>query len=173
MDCSEFLDAYSDYRDGVVTEPGLLLRLRKHLQTCRHCARYDRLIRKGVVALRKHAEIEPSPEFARRLKQRLAAGGPASALLPITPPGSRVAAAVMIAAAVVFLVYEGLRGPEQPRRTASTLPSEPMPLVVANPGLPFVTFNDLNAPAIYPAQSGRIRAQDSALALVTWANLPR
>jgi hypothetical protein len=45
---------------------------RRHLATCTVCARYDRVLRKGVSLLAAKPELEPEPEFMLHLRYRLA-----------------------------------------------------------------------------------------------------
>src|SRR5881628_2395311 len=73
MTCAEFLDRYTDFRDGLITAPRELRRFGRHLVQCASCRRYDTAVRRGVLALQAGAEsIEPSPEFRPRLDARLA-----------------------------------------------------------------------------------------------------
>ena len=51
-------------------------------------------------------------------------------------------------------------------------PERAFPLVVANPGLPFVTFTDLSTPSFHVVGSTQYHFQGD-LPLGTWANLPQ
>lgn len=70
VDCAEFLDSYSDFRDGL-----LPLERRggfeRHVQTCDSCARYDRVVGGGVQVFRSLPGLAPSPDFEARLLHRL------------------------------------------------------------------------------------------------------
>src|SRR4051794_14967594 len=108
MNCSEFLDSYSDFRDGVITDARKLRGMREHLSRCPACIRYDSSVRHGVSAL---GEIEPSADFRERLRQRIAA----TAGEPMEPIGrgtASIAAALMLVAAVALLIYS--RGGDEP-----------------------------------------------------------
>src|SRR2546421_12818902 len=72
MTCAEFLERYTDFRDGLITAPRELRRFTRHLALCQACRRYDAALRRGVLALRAVQTIEPSPSFRRRLDERLA-----------------------------------------------------------------------------------------------------
>src|SRR5207247_9595878 len=64
MTCAEFLDRYTDFRDGLITAPRELRRFGRHLVQCASCRRYDTAVRRGVLALHAGAEsIEPLREF--------------------------------------------------------------------------------------------------------------
>lgn len=145
MRCSDFLTWYSDLRDGLITDPGVLLELERHRRMCRRCARYQHAVSRGVDALRALEEIEPSPGFRRELRARLAAAVLGTRREPgLTPAG--LAAAVLIAVAGTLLLYEGLVG----RRSAELARARrPVPIVVANPSVPFVSFtrSDADRPA--------------------------
>src|SRR5207244_7298212 len=51
MTCAEFLDRYTDFRDGLITAPRELRRFERHLACCPACRRYDTAVRRGVRAL--------------------------------------------------------------------------------------------------------------------------
>ena len=71
MRCSEFLELYSDYRDGLIADPDLARSVRNHLRHCAKCASYDARVARGVMALRAASEIDPDPLFVQRLKRRV------------------------------------------------------------------------------------------------------
>jgi len=174
MNCSDFLSAYSDFRDGVITDGLHTRKMREHLTRCLACARYDASVRHGVRAM---GEIEPSPDFRDRLRERIAA----TADQPMEPTGTGaagIAAALMFAAAVALLVYEGSHR-NQPLPTAVAVdparsaPSRPaLPVVVVNPGVPFVTFTDLTV-SPFRSGSGTAYHVQSEIPLGIWTNLPR
>src|SRR2546428_4528347 len=101
MTCAEFLERYTDFRDGLITAPRELRRFERHLARCAGCRRYDTAVRRGVLALQAVERIEPSRDFRRRLDARLererratrevraSAGGAAG---PVLPAGPRVGA---------------------------------------------------------------------------------
>jgi hypothetical protein len=70
MDCDTFLDGHSDFRDGLLTLPDRVA-FEAHLRECDHCARYDRVVDKGVRVLRARPELEVSDDFMDRLQHRL------------------------------------------------------------------------------------------------------
>src|SRR3989442_10502359 len=98
MTCAEFLERYTDFRDGLITAPRELRRFGRHLARCAGCRRYDAAVRRGVLALQAVETIEPSRDFRRRLDARLererratrevqaSAGGAAAPLLRAGPP---------------------------------------------------------------------------------------
>jgi anti-sigma factor RsiW len=165
MNCREFLESYSDFRDGLLSD-GVRRRMSRHLSSCSACARFNASVRHGVYSLRRAAEdLTPSPEFRDRLRARIAAGAhPAE---PVSPGAAGLAALLMLAAAVALLVNEGAG-----RRADTPAPQQAAsirPLVVVNPGVPFVTFTDLSVPA-FLRPPAHLREDHQA---GTWANLPR
>src|SRR2546427_7741553 len=60
MTCAEFLERYTDFRDGLITAPRELRRFERHLARCAGCRRYDTAVRRGVLALQAVERIEPS-----------------------------------------------------------------------------------------------------------------
>jgi len=112
--------------------------------------RYDASVRHGVRAL---GEIDPSPDFRRRLRRASGDRG----IPPGAESGARaagIAAALMLAAAVALLVYSGsdsVTPPVAQPAAVAEAPSSPAPepatclsAGVVNPGVPFVTFSDLS-----------------------------
>lgn len=69
MDCTEFLDRYSEYDDSLLPAREEAV-FRAHLDACEGCARYDRVLRKGRMLARQMAP-EPTPDFMPRLRLRL------------------------------------------------------------------------------------------------------
>lgn len=70
MDCDTFLDGHSDFRDGLLALPDRVA-FEAHLRECDHCARYDRVVDRGVRVLRDRPELEVSDDFMDRLQHRL------------------------------------------------------------------------------------------------------
>ncbi|MGH7646426.1 MAG: anti-sigma factor family protein, partial [Gemmatimonadales bacterium] len=71
MNCTEFLERYSDFRDGLVTALRERRRFERHLGRCASCREHDARVRRGVMALQAARTIHPSPDFRRRLDARL------------------------------------------------------------------------------------------------------
>src|SRR2546429_2608785 len=143
MTCAEFLERYTDFRDGLITAPRELRRFERHLVHCAGCRRYDTAVRRGVLALQAAGTIELSRDFRRRLDARLERERLAAREVPAS---AGVAAALVLAAALAMLALEGVRRPEVAR--APVLPPVPFPNPVVQAGVPFVSFQD-------PRASGR------------------
>src|SRR5437879_12528703 len=103
MTCAEFLERYTDFRDGLITAPRELRRFERHLLRCAGCRRYDTAVRRRVLALHAAGTIEPSRDFRRRLDARLERERHAARDLPETPG---VAAAWVLAVALRLLSRE-------------------------------------------------------------------
>jgi len=141
MTCPEFLDRYTDFRDGLITAPRELRRFGRHLVQCASCRRYDTAVRRGVLALQAGAEsIEPSPEFRHRLDARLAHERRAAREVPAR---AGIAAALFIAAALALVAREGVR--HAPVAHVPALPPVRFPKPVVQAGVPFVSFQDPRA----------------------------
>lgn len=70
VDCPEFLESYSDYRDGLLpADRGG--EFESHLRSCGSCARYDRVVGGGVQVFRSLPVLAPSADFEARLLHRL------------------------------------------------------------------------------------------------------
>lgn len=70
MECDEFLEGYSSYRDGRLDAEGRR-RFERHVEGCSSCARYDRVIRRGTEIFRNLPRARPSTDFLPRLRHRL------------------------------------------------------------------------------------------------------
>ena len=156
MTCAEFLERYTDFRDGLMTTPRELRRFTRHVAQCAACRRYDAAVRRGVSALQAAATIEPSPEFRRRLDARLARERGAHRAVP---PRAGVAAALFVAAALALVALEGVRRPRVAQ--APVLPPVPFLKPVVHTGVPFVSFQDPRA-GVFAADPNPDVASDSA-----------
>jgi len=143
MICQEFLDRYTEFRDGLIAAPRELRRLQRHLVQCAPCRRYDVAVRRGVAALQDVETIEPSLDFRRRLDARLARE---HALAGAVPARAGLVAAMLVLVALSLLVVEAGRRPQMVQALA--LPPAAFPKPVANPGLPFVSFQDPRASVV-------------------------
>jgi len=143
MICREFLDRYTEFRDGLIAAPRELRRFRRHLVQCAGCRRYDAALRRGVAALQGLETIEPSTDFRRRLDARLARERDSAAAVPAR---AGLVAAMLVLVALSLLVAEAGRRPQLAQ--AMALPPAAFPKPVANPGLPFVSFQDPRASVV-------------------------
>ena len=104
----------------------------------------------------------------------------------ISAGAAGIAAALMLAAAVALLVYSGSDSVAPPvvapAVVAEVPPASPSPeapraypMVVVNPGVPFVTFTDLSISPFRTAgaTTGAEFHVHSDIPLDAWANLPR
>lgn len=143
MDCDTFLDGHSDFRDGLLTIPDRVP-FEAHLRECDHCARYDRVVDKGVRVLRDRPELEVSDDFMDRLQHRLYhVDDEMAAARRRRSPVSRGAVAALAAAASVAAValiprlYSGAAPTVtllQPVAATAPAPSVPAYRVVSTPG---------------------------------------
>ncbi|HET7790414.1 MAG TPA: anti-sigma factor [Gemmatimonadales bacterium] len=144
MTCADFLDRYSDFRDGVITAPRELRRFERHLAACAECRDYDAAVRRGVMALQTAETIEPSPDFRRRLDLRLAEERSWDPSQPVR--SGRLAATLFLAAAVALFLLEGIHRPAPV--AAPALPPVAFPKPVVRAGLPLVSFQDPRTGAV-------------------------
>jgi len=122
LDCADFLDGYTDYRDGRLDD-GTLATYQQHLVECASCARYDRVIRRGTRLLCELPELSPSDDFQTRLHHRIfhlederrRFGASASAV-----PTSYV---LSIAALLMIAAWAPLARPRATVTTAARLPA--------------------------------------------------
>jgi hypothetical protein len=144
MNCTDFLEHYSAYRDGLIENQALLGRLKRHLLVCPQCMRYDARLARGVTVLRSLTEVHPSPKFRRRLATRLAA--PTTEVeQPVVPAPTGIVAAMMLLAAAALFLWHGFSNVPQTEVVEQAAP--PAPVVVVSPRVPFVGFADFTLPA--------------------------
>lgn len=140
MTCTEFLARYTDYRDGLIGAPREARRFTRHIATCAACRRYHTALQDGVDALQTLQPEEPDTAFRQRLARRLAVER-AQAGRPVIPSRPAIAAALLVAAAIGLLAWEGAR--RHPSvASVQPLPPVPFPKPVAQAGPPFVSFQD-------------------------------
>ncbi len=136
MRCPDFLERYSDFRDGRLTDRVWLQQMQQHLKACANCQRFHAAIREGVEVLRGLEPVEPTPAFRQALRARLADGPSSADLRGALAPGA-VAVATLLAVAATLLIYEGLAKPRRPSLAGSR---QSLPVVIVNPSAPFVSF---------------------------------
>lgn len=70
MACKEFIDRYTEYVDGALA-PDERRRFDAHLEGCKSCRRYQRVLTRGLAAWRALPRVSTSPDFLPRLQHRL------------------------------------------------------------------------------------------------------
>lgn len=103
MTCSEFIDGFSDYVDGV-GDAHILEAARTHVESCPTCQRYEEVYSRGVALLRSFPEVQVSDGFVPELEVKLRRET-ATALrhLGHRPPSSGSAMAVVFGMAVILV----------------------------------------------------------------------
>jgi predicted anti-sigma-YlaC factor YlaD len=101
LSCSDCLARHSEYLDGIM-DAGTAAQWRAHLAECAECARYDRVVRRGLTLFAAQAQLRPTPDFMTQLEQRLAYEDRRIAMRPIT---SLASASVAIAAMLAFAAW--------------------------------------------------------------------
>ena len=145
MHCTDFLEHYSDYRDGLIEDRALLRDLRQHLLECPLCMRYDARLARGVTVLRSLTEVHPSRRFRRRLTARLAAPATEAEQPMVPAPAGIMAAMMLLAAAALFLWHDAGNAPQTELAEQA---APPPPVVVVSPRVPLVGFADFTLPAL-------------------------
>lgn len=70
MDCKEFFNRYTEYRDGLMS-PEDVARAEVHLSGCPSCQRYRRVVDRGVRELRTVSSATAGEDFQHRLQHRI------------------------------------------------------------------------------------------------------
>jgi hypothetical protein len=172
MHCLDFIGHYSAFRDRVGADTDLLRELDEHLMSCATCARYHESVRRGVDLLKRHDVLEPSPDFSRRLRGRLAQSFDDA---PVLPAPASIAAALMFASALTLGVYEIAARREAPVAVAAVTPvrhpSTTMPYAAQPRVLPASDFT-LTAFHRGPKRPPVLVLEMTPVALGAWASLP-
>jgi anti-sigma factor RsiW len=99
--CDEYLARHSEYLDGLLS-PAMSARLSAHAGSCDSCARYDRIVRRGIDLVRDLPDVEPSEDFELRLQHRIFHVEDARVL---PSRGTGAAVALGVAAAIALLAW--------------------------------------------------------------------
>lgn len=121
VDCTEFLEEYSDYRDGVMT-PSRAAEYRAHLEECPSCARYDSVVAGGVEVFRALPTLEPSSDFLPRLQHRIYQSDYEASKRRTRASG----ASVMVVSGIALAIAAAAWAPVLDRRPAPVLELPPI-----------------------------------------------
>jgi anti-sigma-K factor RskA len=123
LSCRQFRQSHAEYVDGLLREEQARA-MRAHGDACRACSMRDVRIRRSLLALQTLPTIEPSADFAERLRTRLNSTAVAPQVLH---RGVRwgVAGAVT-AASVVFVLLAGQVPASRPVSRPVTVRLEPI-----------------------------------------------
>ncbi len=129
MTCEEFLARHSDFLDEELGAEGAV-EMRLHLAGCEGCARYDRVLRRGLTLVRELEPIQPSSDPYLGLQQYLERSG-RGAPGPVRP---RVPMAASVAVAGVVLLIAGSGLFRMTGGSASAGVGGPIETVASGPG---------------------------------------
>jgi Putative zinc-finger len=99
LGCKQFRERHGGYLDGLLPAAELA-QVQNHLDECVACARYDRVLRRGLQLARELPEPRPGEDFELRLQHRifhLQAGGALGQQRPVAGVGVAAALAGLIA----------------------------------------------------------------------------
>ena len=147
LECRRFLDGYSDYRDGCLVLEARS-RLTRHIAACASCARYDRVIRKGVQVLRAER-----PEMAAR-PTRVAAVRRLARIEELRPRALGAAGSGMTLAASLIVTVLLTAAAWLPFLALQTPEVEMPPVVASAPTVPLMPLM-FSVPRPFPAPPAR------------------
>ena len=93
---------------------------RAHLAACEVCARYDRVLRKGLCLLQRQTAVEPDPDFAVHLRYRLAYEEQRTSLGPVTAGAATSVTVAAVLALAAWLPIMMLSRGNAPSTTVTT-----------------------------------------------------
>ena len=103
LSCSDCLARHSEYLDGAVSAE-VARAVRAHLAECQGCARYDRVLRRGLQVLQSQPVLNVSPDFLGALESRLAAEDRRAWRVMSALPAAALGVAAMLAFLAVMPV---------------------------------------------------------------------
>lgn len=132
MNCQEFLKLHSEFLDERMPRVEVE-RCRAHMASCTSCARYDRIVRRGLELLRRQPVPEVSDDFAARLDQRVLRDGREDVLVDRASNGATMA--LVIAALLALAAWGPLLGSNEMERVDLVMETEPGAEQLVDPGL--------------------------------------
>ena len=149
MECSEFLNRFSDFYDAP-PESRLRRQVEAHLEQCEKCTRYERAVASGAALLQTLPRIELSESFRPTLEHRLLHLEHENALTRAAEASAvPVLTAVSIAVVLVIVAWS-------PTFKRSTTQMDLAPIVVSDTSSPEPAF---------PALQGRFTPREPVLGL--------
>ena len=144
MNCRKFKSKHVGFVDDVLSAADMA-DMRQHVRVCVRCSTLDVRIRRSLLVIRNLPQIEASPEFYARLRERLRNAPPPSARHESTSIATTVVImTAALAAAVYFAMAVGVH------RSA---PIEPLPIttVAVRPPPAPAPISDATLVAAVPA----------------------
>lgn len=167
MDCRHFRENHFAFVDD--TLPGIeLVGMQMHLTQCEPCARHDANVRRSLMLFRNLPSIEPSPDFSRRLQEKLRAAKlhDAHGLHRDRSRSLGAAAAVAVTSAIMLgYIAVSLRDVDSahdltlPPVVAIASASEPIPVEISSPAPEMVAA----VPAGLPIWTAALFAEQTAV----------
>ncbi len=164
MNCSEFLELYSDYRDGRLESARVARSVREHLSECEACMRYDALICRGVMTLRSVNEQEPSEAVSLSGINLLP-----DSVDPVTPVPAKFAGGLMVAAAIALLFWPQPEKPVTAPPIAHADPNPPQVAVILPEPTPLPVRNIDPEPPVFHAQ---LQPRIEQVSFDEWVGVP-
>lgn len=111
MTCQEYLARHSEYLDAEMG-PDDVARMRAHAAACPSCARYDRVLRRGLALVRELEPVQPRHDVQTALYEHLLRAGE-----PRFARGGTLAASLVAAGLVAVFFWRAVpSGPDAPPR---------------------------------------------------------
>ncbi len=142
MKCTEFVELYSDYHDGIASA-GTVARMDQHVEECPRCRKYAHVMNEGVSVLRSVDGLDVPGDFEARLRHRLYHVDEEDTLLSHAHSGATALAVLSIALVLTAVAWSPMLRPAVPQVEVS-------PLVVSAPPV----RQQLRAMTAYPFADG-------------------
>ncbi|HEY9450259.1 MAG TPA: zf-HC2 domain-containing protein [Gemmatimonadaceae bacterium] len=153
MNCRDFRKQHLAFTDSALDDDELVA-MQAHVAECQNCARYDTVVRRGLLVLRNLPTIEPAPDFLDRLNTRLGQLDRADARAAVyRGPGLGsflAAAASMVVAGFLAATLLDWTGPVRDLRLAPVITTRPAPMPSPLADFDFVASASAGLP-VWPA----------------------
>jgi len=147
MRCKDFLALQTDFRDGIITDPSMDRRMRRHQARCRPCSRHVQALALGTRVLRELEQVEPSDRFRVNLRVRMALANRRQIQRPpIFGWPARAAATLLVVTGVLagFAQKRDQDNPPTPTRVVYSTPGD-----IPNRAIPRPVSTEFQLPAFH------------------------
>ena len=107
MTCTEFLEGFSDWMDGV-SDDASSVAFEHHRESCGECARYTRVYQEGRMLLQAFSSVPVDEDFAPRLESRIHQLRNEEAIARTMGTGGSTMAVLSIAAVLLMVAWSPL-----------------------------------------------------------------
>lgn len=164
MSCSDFLDRFSEFRDGGMP-PGEAEAFRGHLESCASCRRYGAVLDRGIELLRDESSPELPSDFRDRLQYSIYGLEEDRRRRRLTGGGTKRMAIVATAAVVSAVIWTPLPdfGRDDPSVQLPPIVAQSPELPLEGPRIPSLSDARANSLVALPLAGRELWEESNAL----------